>query len=233
MAVTDQGHTSNSSGATLILTISTNAAVGDIMVVTTHETSAASFSTGGSMTDSGGNTYTSITHASDNNVANGPHLQIWQSVLTTALTGSSSTITFTKQVSGAVTSMSAGSATGYSGIDAAVTNTATGSSTTPSVTSGTPAVANETFFYAIGWNNNRTFTQDSGNGWAAPFTADTTQGANRIAGGSLINSGTGTKTASPTFNISAAWAMIIVGLNPAAFSKSVLINQSVKRAAYW
>ena len=85
----------------------------------------------------------------------------------------------------------------------------------PSLASGTPTNAGELFVACIGYSTTGTFTQDTTDGWAAPPTAliGSTQS---IAGGTLVNSGAGSKTFAPTLGTSSKVAMAIAAFLPAA-----------------
>ncbi len=216
------------SGATLAITVPGGGVPsGALIVVAAGEGLLASYSTGGSMTDTAGNTYTQITHT---NIPVGDFAEVFYAKNVTALSSGNS-ITFTKQTSGDEAVLSAFYATGIdtSGpLDTAVTATATGTSSTPSVTSGTPAIAGELFVAClISQSNTQTYTQDSGNGWAAPFDTNGFDGTNLgsnvvwVAGGNQVNSGTGTKTFAPTMSILARWAAIVVGFKAAASNTGI------------
>ncbi len=136
----------------------------------------------------------------------------------TALT-SGQTITYTKgdSVNGAVVSAFYITSVSYGTDphDAATNASAAGSSTTPSVASGVGAVSNEMLIAAVGYQSAGTFTQDVGNGWAAPPNALIFgAGSLSIAGGYLVNSGTGSKTFAPTLGTSSAWTEIITSFKP-------------------
>lgn len=111
----------------------------------------------------------------------------------------SGTITYTKHAINQTAALSAFYATGIvasGALDTNVTATASGSGTTPSVTSGTPQQVGE-LFVAVHSNSGSASTADPN--WPAPPDADTGQ-AVHIFGGNLINPGTGTKTYNPTGN---------------------------------
>jgi hypothetical protein len=128
---------------------------------------------------------------------------------------SGGTITFTKNGSthnAAMTVAYASNIATSSPLDTAVTVSTTATSSTPTVTSGTPAQSGELFIGVIGWTNSAAiFTQDSGNGWAAPPNNSGATGAEAIAGGSQVNVGTGTKTYAPTFSGAASLVEQVVG----------------------
>jgi len=131
----------------------------------------------------------------------------------------SGTITYTLNFSSgprsAVASVSYASGTLLSSsvLDATVTATASGNSGTITVGSGIPAVANELLICVFSNNNASTFTQDSGNGWAAPPTRAIQGSSSQIAGGSQVASAA--KTCVPTLGTKGSWAIQTIGLKPA------------------
>lgn len=192
---TTLGFNDNTSGTTVALT-GVNVPAGSLLVIEVFEFPASSNSTPGTVSD-GVNTYTLLTSVLvGGSSANGPLAMFYAPNASL----SSGTITYTKHQSSALfTSISAFYAAGMaltSPVDGAVTVTGSGTSNSPSTTSGTPGVSGELFVSAFEVNGTSpTFTQDSGNGWAAPFTEDPT---GIMAGGSQVNAGTGTKTYHPT-----------------------------------
>lgn len=210
-------------GATLALSTTNAVSAGALIFVLIGEGNNAVYSAGGSVTDAAGNTYTEIAHGQIN--PSGDFGQIFYAKNAAALTAGQN-ITFTKQTSGDRAWVSALTATGIdttAPLDTAVTTTpTTGSSTTPSITSGTPSVAGELFIGAVAsQQNTQLFTQDTGNGWGAPpdaigFTASNLGSAFAcIGGGNQVNAGTGTKTYAPTFSVGCRWAAFICGFKAA------------------
>lgn len=205
IVVTDNGGATNVSGTTLAKTAVTVAA-GSLIVVRSAETGT----TLGTVTDSAGNTYTAITSVHPGGGVSTGTTGLFYCKNCLAL--SSGTVTFHKTASGncAIAVMSATGIDTVAPLDTAVTNTATGSSAAPSVTSGSPAVSGELFVAVADWaTSSRTGTQDTGDGWAAPPVAQTLD-----IGGNQVNAGTGTLTYAPTLSGTSVWGAIIVAFKP-------------------
>lgn len=211
--VTSIGTVNSTSGATAVVTVGAGGVpAGCIVVVAVTDNSNAA--PGGSMADTGGNSYSAIHGASQNATQANGFGRLWHSLaLVTALVNTN-TITYTKAISGSNATLSAAYITGANpiGVDAAVSATATGSSTTPSVTSGTPIRAGELF---IGWASNGTssvaITQDAGNGgWVSP--PDST--SSRLIGANQTNAAATTRTYAPTYAMTSPWSAGIVSYNP-------------------
>lgn len=210
ITVTSLGtHHATSTSSTI--TVAASAAIGDtVFVIANSDGNGAPV-----VTDSKGNTWTKIGSAVGLNgvILNG-EMTLWYSVLTSALVSGTDTITDTATGAGS-TDINAVKITGLSStpLDTAVTNTATGTGTNPSVTSGTPTASGECFIAVVSYRNDAgTFTQDTTNGWAAPpnslfGSAGPTIGS---SGGNQVNAGTGTKTFAPTIS-NTSWAAAIVG----------------------
>lgn len=186
-AVTNIGTNSNTTGATLTLTGVTVPA-GSLIIVIVDENGSnvalGSVADGVNTYSSAGSTFGKIFFAANASLSGG-------------------TITYTKNVSGDTATISAAYATGVatvSPLDAAVTATATGSGTSPSVTSGTPGQSGELFIGMVSplaTSGSITMTQDAGHGWSFPPNfVDTTVTA--VGGGNQVNAGTGTKIFAPT-----------------------------------
>ena len=159
----------------------------------------------GTMADSKGNSYSQLTsHA----IPGGGSAVVFHSNLTTQLFNND-TITYTSTAS-VRSDLSVFSVTGGNGLDTAVTASASGSSSTPSVTSGIPTQSGELFVGVVCQSNTRTLTQPAG-GWAEPPNAILI--ANGVDGGNLVNSGAAALTYNPTFNGgSANWAAFIFSM---------------------
>jgi hypothetical protein len=216
-AVTDHGNVNNTSGATIAKAVTANVTVGSLVVVAVYDKSVAA--SGGSMTDDAGNTYTAVSPVNPaGSTANGI-CQFFYSFLTVQL-NSAQNVTYTKQTSGAVASVSVMSATGGASLDSAVTasnTTAAGNSAPTSLNSGTPAVAGELFVAMSGEHViSPTLTTDSGNGWAVPPAIGGGTGTAFLVGGNQVNAGTGTKAWHPTSSKTGGWASIIIGFKPFA-----------------
>lgn len=228
---------STGTGATLALAVPGGGCpAGALIFVGVAEGNAATFAAGCTIVDDAGNTYTSIAGATCSGVSD--FGQIFYAKNVAALTAAQN-ITVTKQNSGDRLWISALYATGVDTVaplDTAVTTTATpGSTTTPSVTSGTPVQSGELFVGFIAQQQNtQLFAQDTVNGWAAPpdmigFTAVNLGSAFAcIAGGNQVNAGTGTKTFAPvTAPVGARTAIFIAGFKAAAAAADTLFAQSV------
>lgn len=215
--ITDQGTSSTVAGATVAVTPTATITSGSLVVLAVDEEVTGGI---GTVTDSASNNYAAIVSNRIVGAAAGWGA-IFYSVLTTQLP-KSGTITYTKNTSGATASTTVLSATGNtaSPLDAAVTATASNSttgSTTPSVTSGTPAVSGELFVGIVVAHGVTGFTVDTGNGWATPPDFSQFNSGNRgamVGGGSLTNAGTGTKTHAPVLGTSRQWTDYIVGFKP-------------------
>lgn len=217
-------------GATLALSVPVGGCpAGAMIFVGIGEGSAATFAAGATIADDAGNTYTSIAGATCSGVSD--FGQIFYAKNVSALTVAQN-ITVTKQNSGDKLYISALYATGIDTVaplDTAVTASATPASTTsPTVTSGTPGQSGELFIAFIAQQQNtQLFTQDSGNGWAAPpdmigYTSTNLGSAFvSIAGGNQVNAGSGTKTFNPTTSpVGARTAIFIAGFKAAGGSSA-------------
>jgi hypothetical protein len=211
IVVSDIGQNSNSSGATVTLTGVTVPA-GSLIVVATLDSNTTVGT--GTVTDTL-NTYNVLTHGYPNNNDSNGVAEISYSYNVTAL--SNATITYTKIFGFGMASISAFYATGILTTDpkdTAVTNSATGSSTTPSVTSGTPGQSGELIVGVVFANSgsSKTFTQDSINAaWTAPPDQTVVHSTVMQIGGNIIKSGTGTSKYAPTISNTAVWSDSIVG----------------------
>ncbi len=216
--VTDLGTaTSPLSGTTVTKTVTVPG--GSLVVVAVEEDDeAAATTTMGAVTD-GTNTYTRITTIQLNNSSTVGILGIFYSANVTAL--SSATLTYTKTNAGnpaQIAALYSSNIATVTPLDTAVTATAFGNGTPPSVTSGTPAQAGELFVGGLGADASQTFTftQDTTHGWATPpdYIIQGPLGPgifSATGGGSQINAGTGTKIFSPTINVGVLWGEIVVG----------------------
>lgn len=205
--VTNVG-TTTGAGTSLALTVGTTIAIGTEVVVCLN-TGAASVST---CADSQSNTYTLVKSQANNNDPNNQGVGgVYHSTLTTAL-GAADTITITDGASVRKV-MSVFSITGAGAIDTGVTAAAFGASSTPSVTSGVPAVSNELFIGVITQSNTRGIVQPGS--WTTPPNQESSGGS--VGGGNLVNTGTSAETYNPTLSGGAAdWAAIIFAYEPAA-----------------
>ena len=144
---------------------------------------------------------------------------------------SGDTITYTAGGSGDL-AISAYYATGIQTasdpLDATVTATRTGNlngiNPTLTLTSGTPSTGGELFAGFISSFALGTYTQDTTHGWSAPLNLATSNSNAFVAGGHLVNAGTGTKIFSPTATGNYAYAMWIIGFKPAPPSSTFLFH---------
>lgn len=214
-SVTNLGTVGNTTGATGVITLGTSVAAGSLIVVAATETAAII----GTLADTATNTYVSAT--STTYFAGGNIVAIFYVKNCLALV-STNTITYTKHTSGKQIGVSACYVTGAdttAPLDTAVSASATGTSTTPSVTGGTAGASGELNFGAVATNTPATFTQASG--WATPFNEPTAQAGIQEDGGNQVNSGTSGLTFNPTYSSSGAWGALIVGFKAAATAISL------------
>lgn len=206
VAVTDIG-TADSFIAATVTIASVTVPVGASIVVCVTE-GGNSGGLGGSVTD-GTNTYTAVVGANYNNDTTQGFSRIF--VKDNAAAISNATITYTKKNNNANTCISAFYVTGTGGIDTAVTASATGNSSTPSVTGGAPTGANEAIVGWVGGNFGLALTQDSTNGaYAAPPDLNENQNSAHSIGGNIIYTGTSARTYAPTTAAGAVWAALMV-----------------------
>jgi hypothetical protein len=155
-------------------------------------------------------------HVKITNVANGGSAisfggtQLWYFPNSAAL--SAVTLTFTKaqSVSGA---MSVFYATGLTNnpLDSGTISNTFGTTGGVSLPSGAPSALGELFIAAIG--DGTGYTQDTGNGWSAPFDAQVPNF--NIGGGHLINNGSNPVTFAPT-GVGSDWGAVIAGFFPSS-----------------
>ena len=164
-----------------------------------------------SVTDSGGNSYTLLGSVSPNNSAGNGTLGVWGAPVTTQLTSSSSTISYG---SGAVAMGQVFTGQNVSApTDTGAKATAFGSSTTPSVTSGTPDGSGQIAVGICGVAGlNNIFTQASG--FSATSFGGSVASLFFLNMGSKTNAGSSAVTFNPTISPSAAWGEIIILVNP-------------------
>lgn len=219
------GTNTNTSGTTIAVTVGAGGVPATSMIFCAAFEFTNS-TTIGTIADTASNTYTKIgaTLLPNNTASAHGEGGIFYAYNVTALSNGN-TITFTKNGGSVQAVFSCLYATGIKTVadplDTAVSPTiAFGSSTTPSVTSGTPGVAGELFICALAFGDTTatpTFTQDTGNGWAVPPTeASVNNGGNgnQVNGGNQVNVGTGTKACAPTYSASKPWAITIAGFKP-------------------
>lgn len=184
---------------------------------------------GGSVADPVNTSYTATTAVSANGLITNGFGQMFYFPGCGALTSGQS-ITYTKTNATTAACMSAFYATGIdtaSPLDTAVTNSATGSSSSPSVTSGTPSVTGELIHAFAMWSAGTlagtTYTQDTTHSWVTPpVTTSTAAPRKALGGGTQVNAGTGTTVFNPTIGAptSNPWAALIFGFKAAALTAS-------------
>lgn len=217
---TSIGNAGHASGTTLVLTTTATVSAGSLIVVVVEE--RTNQAPGGSLVDSGAsNSYVGTTGISLAATQSNGWVRMFYVKNASALS-SGSTITYTPGGTANPVCMSAFFVTGAdtsAPLDTTVTASATGTGTTPSVTSGSPAAAGELFLGVLGSRGSSgTFTQDTGVAWATPPTEGTSgtgNGAARVNGGVFVNTGTGTLTYAPTTTVSGAYAVLIFGFKVA------------------
>lgn len=223
ISVSDIASASSTAGTTIVATVPVGGVPsGALIVVGVVEKNS---SVGGSVTDSKGNTYTLAKGLLYNSSAD--FGAIFYSPNAIALVSGDS-ITFTKAASGDTTAIDAIYATGIlasSPLDTAVTASASGSSTSPLVTSGTPAMAGELLVALCAWDGNNSDTYSQAAGFASPFVRVNASATNHrpiMCGGYEVNAGSAAQTFAPTIT-SNAWAAIIAGFKPAIAASVVPI----------
>lgn len=233
VAVTNIG-TATGSTATIAVTVPAGGVPSGSLIFVCAVDKASS--AGGSIADTAGNTYTLISSVSLNGSAANGTLRTYYCKNCVGLSSGNS-ITLTKVDAIFSAAMSAMYATGIditAPLDTAVTASSTGNTSTPTVTSGTPSQSGELFIAVAGQGGTITFTQDSAHNWVAPPNRASVGGAADVAGGSQVNAGAGTIIFAPTTSAAANNALVINGFKAAAFLASkLIINQAVKRAAFW
>lgn len=218
ISVTNIGENGITSSANTVTLSSVTVPSGALIAVGTSDSSNAS--SGGTLSDGGTNTYTSIVSKALNNSSGQGFSQVWYSNNVSALSGATLTYTFAStSKTGCLSALYATGIAASNALDTAVTASATGNSASPSVTSGTPAVAGELFLAWVGYTgiNGQSYTQDSTHNWATPFANfnSTTSNTKCGGGGNQVNAGTGTIVFAPTLGSGQAWAAFVVGFKAA------------------
>jgi hypothetical protein len=113
----------------------------------------------------------------------------------------------------------AGAATSSPEDTAAQATHGAAATTSPTITSGTPAQAGDLFFAVYGSpaTNTSTYTEDTGNGWTNASLKEGTSGATpniTTSAAYLTNSGTGTKTHTPTTS-SSSYGQVLIAFKAA------------------
>jgi len=195
---------------------------GTLIVVCVQDTTVGAAT--GSVADTAGNTYTLITSKSPNNSTTNGAAQMFYAWNSLALSSGDS-ITYTGTDATRSKSISAAYATGIQAssdpLIAASVNTATGTSQTLSVTSGSPGVAGALFVAFVGRNNptSATFTQDTADGWSNPPN-DAHEGSgsphSAVNCGSQVNAANSTLTFAPGWNTTCNQAQLIAAFTPSS-----------------
>lgn len=222
-SVVDLGITSGSSTATLVLTTGSDVPAGSAILVAYSQCDNTTLAAGGSVTDSAGNTYASVAAVSNNSTSGVGFGQLFLAKSVTALAAGNS-ITLTRQNSSTATVLAALAVVGVSSnpLDGSVTQTNTGQSRLPSVTSGTPTVRGEAIVTMVSWQDNigATFSQSAG--FAAPFQTQVSPLGSKpagLGGGNFVNAdGSSVSTYTSSLSQTNRWAAIIVGLQPFAYT---------------
>lgn len=211
VTVTNIGTNTGSTIATVAITVGAGGVpLGSRVIVCVADSSVSAL--GGSVADTGGNTYTRLTGADNNNVTTNGFGAIFSAPVTTALVNTN-TITYTLALTAAaaVTAFYIQSL----GVDAAITTVTTGSSTAPSVTGGTPAGSGEFWVGAVSDTGpgTETFTQDATNAaWTTPpIRVGIATTGPTIAGGAITSNLRTALTYAPTLGTTHPWAAMIVG----------------------
>lgn len=212
IVVTNQGHINVNSASNQTFTYGSAAAIGDVVVVGIAQ-DVASVGPTSIANDSKGNVFTTITSRGNNNTTQG-YGQLSYSVLTSAVTTSDTFVVTNLGGDAIIISVLSASGLSASPLDTAVTAAASGNSTAPAVTSGTPSVAGELFVTWVSAKNAPTLTIDAT--WTTPPLDNVSVPSNETGGGGYqINAGTGTKTNTSSLNTGISWAAFIVGFKPA------------------
>ena len=201
--VTNINTATSSSGATCTMSLTVPA--GATIFVLVGENAG----TIGTLADATNGSYTAVSSVSFNAAADVGAIFVFDG--SAALSGV--TLTYTKHTTGdsvVMTAFYVSNVSASSVIDVAVTATATGSSTAPSVTGGTPGATNELVVGGVFCTGAPTYTQAGGFG-ATPSSVSVSTTLT-VAGGSMFNNGSGTTTFAPTLGTSEPWAAIIVAI---------------------
>lgn len=199
------GGTNGASGTTLALTGNTTPS-GALLVVIVVEGTAAS---AGTLADGAGNTYSIASSVAVPSAAG--FATVFYCANASALTNQS--ITYTRQGSGHTCSLEASYITGIATatpLDATTTNSATGTSTSPSVTSGTPTQNGEFLFAAALTVSNAGTLSAVSSSFVASTNGSSSSGGYQAAFGNDC-AGLAPSTFSCTITNSVGWAAFVVG----------------------
>lgn len=211
------GSSSTVAGGTVTITVGAGGVPkgAHIMLAIAHDANASS----GSVADTAGNVpYSFSLNRSFNNVTtNGTVFFVRCRNIGTALVNGN-TIVYTLPGGATIAAVSAWYAVGLADLSIDVSAVASGSSTTPSVTSPAPTAGGELFIGIIGGQTLVTsFTQDSTNAaWASP-PGQVSIAAPVLGGGwAFGDQAGGTMKYAPTLGTSDNWAALIIALFPQA-----------------
>lgn len=208
VAVTDLTSASNSAGATLTLSITVPAGA-LIVVIVSEVTSAAA----GTMADATNGAYTLGTSGAMSGAAGfGMVFYFANSAALSAVT-----LTYTKQTSGRITSLSAFYATGIATttpLDTAVTATTAVNSATPTVTGGVPTQP-DLIVGACAYSNASARTLTNSGSFVVPFSTNSGQPTAQCGGGHINIGGAVATTFNPTLAAACDNLTMIVGFKPA------------------
>jgi hypothetical protein len=219
-ASTSIGTGSSSSGATCTIA-SVTVPAGALIVVLVTENAG----TIGTTADGTNGAYTAASSGNFNGAADVGGVFYFQN--SAALSGA--TITYTKHTSGNSVAMSAFYVTGIataSALDVSVTATATGSSTMPSVASGTPGALNELIVGAMFCVGAPSYGQSPC--FATPPNSIAISTTLTAAGGVMVGTLGQPVTFAPTLGTSEAWLAITVGFKAALPGSAITPKLTVR-----
>ena len=210
VTVTDLGSNSNSSGATLTLTSVTIPAGALIVVIASEVTSGSA----GICADNVNTPYSVAASGAMSGAAG------FGTIFYFANAGavSAGTITYTKQTSGRICSISAFYVTGIATstpLDTAVTATTAVNSATPTVTGGVPTQSGNLTIGACAYSNPSARTLTNTGSFVTPFATNTGQPTASCGGGHLNVQGSLATTFTPTLAAACDNRTMIVAFKPA------------------
>jgi hypothetical protein len=210
IALTSIGSNSGAAVASVAVTVGVGGVPAKSLIVFCS-CDASSNGPGGTVADTALNTYTSAVSALNNNTLAsgfGTIFYAWNSV---ALS-SGNTITYTPATTLRNAAVSAFYAAGMANTSNPLDKTAsgTGTSSTPSVTSGVPKYSGELMVGVVSWAGlgTDTFTQDATNAaWATPPVQPSTLALADVAGGTFVRANVSALTYAPAITTH-AWAAL-------------------------
>lgn len=213
IAVYEVGSASSATGS-LVITVVTPIPAGSLIVA--HVDEDFNSATPGTFIDQIGNVYKRVAAANNNGITSNGFGTFFYTYNSIAL-AAGKTITYIQRGGPNSKAMSVLFATNilttYDPLDGLVTAVTTGSSSTPSVTGGTPAAAGELIVAGVSWTGaaGDTFTPDKTHAnFAAPPDFVAIDTGSEIAGGSVVNFGSAATTFAPTIT-SNPWSARIIG----------------------